>query len=148
MQVVVFLQNNHKFGICTSKVKEILTCHEVQSTAGMPNYMEGMINLRGQVIPIVSLNKRFDFNQPENAEANIIIADVGGNPIGLKVDKVDEILTFTEENLDPVPEILNRGKGSYLQYIAKKDEKLISIINPEKLLSSSEVEEVIQKVQQ
>jgi purine-binding chemotaxis protein CheW len=147
MQAVVFSVNGRMFGISTAQVKEILRYHDVEKSVGMPEYMEGMINLRGSVIPIISLYKRFNLGQTKAGEEKIIICDVKNNSIGFKVDDVSEIIRFSPEDLQEVPEILNYSENRYLKHIAKKADKLISIIDPGEILTSSEVKEVVEKAQ-
>jgi len=147
MQAVIFSIEDRMFGISTAQVKEILRDHEVEKSVGMPEYMEGLINLRGSVIPIISLHKRFNIEHSKAGEEKIIICDVKNNSIGFKVDDVSEIVRFSPEDLHEVPGILNYPENRYLKQIAKKADKLISIIDPGEILTSSEIKEVIEKAQ-
>ena len=148
MQVVVFSLKNQRFGISTSQVQEIIRYQDVEKIAGMPDYMEGMINLRGKVIPIIDLHLRFKVEEVRKTDSSkIVISDVDSNSMGFTVDDVDEIITFSDEEIETIPAILQNSTNAYLKCIAKKSDKLVSIIDPSRILTSTEVEEVIEQIQ-
>lgn len=148
LQVVVFKLNDQMFGVDTSQVQEIIRYQNVERVPGMPDYMEGMINLRGNVIPIINLHKRFKLGElnVEN-DAKIIVTDVNNKLIGFIVDDVTEIVKFSEKDIEETPDILYNKINKYLRCVAKKGEKLISIFDLNKILTESEVDEVVEKTQ-
>ena len=148
LQVVVFKLNDQMFGVDTSQVQEIIRYQDIEKVPGMPEYMEGMINLRGKVIPIISMHKRFALGDLNiNNETKIIVTDVSNKLLGFMVNDVTEIIKFSENAIEETPDMLYNAMNRYLKCVAKKDEKLISILDLAKILTESEVEKVVKKTQ-
>ncbi|MGI6778708.1 MAG: chemotaxis protein CheW [Acetivibrionales bacterium] len=147
LQAVVFKLDEQMFGVETSQVQEIIRYQDIQMVPGMPEFMEGMINLRGRVIPIINLHKRFRLGQLRVAnETKIIITDIENRYIGFVVDDVTEIIKFLEQDIEEAPDIIYNQMNRYLKCIAKRDEKIISIFDLSKILSENEVDKVVEKI--
>lgn len=146
MQVVVFNLNQEVCGAETSQIKEIVRYQDVSKAPGMPEFMEGMINLRGAVIPVVNLNKRFHQGQEvPTRKTKIIIARVNNQMVGFMVNDVSEILRLSGETVEAAPPALRALGNRYLKYVAKKGELLISILDMEAILEAHEVESMLQQ---
>jgi purine-binding chemotaxis protein CheW len=104
-----------------------------------PSFIEGVINLRGVVIPVADLRKRFD--QPigeTNRKNRIIICSLSGRIIGLMVDEVTEVKRFGRNEIAPAPQFIAGPEANYLLGVARRGEDLIMLIDLEKVLSNNE----------
>ncbi|HHW49218.1 MAG TPA: purine-binding chemotaxis protein CheW [Clostridiaceae bacterium] len=149
IHIVTFQLNNLVFGAEALQVKEIKKYKDVASLPEMPEYIHGIINLRGIEVPVVNLNEKFKLGVSEiNKKTKILITQVEDMHIGFAVNDVYEILKFTEEEIDSVPRGLLDKSNSYLKYIAKRGEKLISVVDLSKVLDDREVSEITQLIEQ
>jgi len=149
IHIVTFQLNDQVFGAEALQVKEIKKFKDVESLPEMPKYIHGVINLRGIEVPIVNLNEKFNLGISEiNKKTKILITQVEDKYIGFAVNDVYEILKFTDEEIDTVPRGLIGESGSYLKFIAKKGDKLISVVDLSKVLNDSEVSELSELLEQ
>lgn len=143
IQTVIFFARSQMFGVDISQVQEIINYQDVEKVPGMPAYMEGMINIRGSVIPVISMHKKLGIEPSSiNDETKIIITNFDNRAYGFIVDSVSEINIFMDSDIEPVPDLLYAGGNNYLQCIAKKGERLVSILNLRNILSVAEIKEV------
>lgn len=142
--LVVFSLNNELCGVDVSQVQEIISYQEASTVPDMPDFVEGIVNLRGSVVPIVNLNKRFG-NGEKKADDNtkIVITGAEGKKVGFIVNDVAEIVKFTEEEIETSPSILSMSGSSYLKGIGKKDNALISILDMENILNKDEIDKLV-----
>lgn len=142
-QVVVFSLNNQYCGVETSQVQSIIRYQDVSKVPEMPDFVEGIINLRGKIIPVINLNKRFNLGDTKVTDSTkIIVSEVDNSPIGFVVNNVSEIMKFTEEELEPAPDIIYNAGNTYISNIGKKEDKLVSILDFGKILTSKEMDEL------
>ena len=140
LQIVVFGLNGLVFGAETSQVFQIIRYQEVTKIPEAPGFVEGMIEYRGAVLPVVSLNKRFNLGENEiGNKTKIIITKIDDRLAGFIVNDVLEILKLSEEDVEPAPLIANTESATYLKKVGKKDGRLISIIDLAKILDISEI---------
>lgn len=143
MQVVIFSLKNELCSVDTSIVYKIEKYSEVSLVPEMPDYIKGLYNLRGRVVPIVDLNKRFNMGDSEiTGKTKIIITEKDKQLFGFIVDNVLEILTLNESMIDRSEAILRVNNNKYIKGIGKKEEKLFSIIDLNEILNIEEVKEV------
>ncbi|HOM02691.1 MAG TPA: chemotaxis protein CheW [Acetivibrio sp.] len=143
MQIVVFSLNDEICGVDTSQVKEIVKYEEVSKMPRMPKFIDGVINLRGKVVPIVNLNKRFRLGDMEvGKKTKIIITDIEDKLIGFVVNDVFEIIRLSADDIEPTPDIIKKVYNDYLKCVGKKDGKLISILDLSIILTDSEIGEL------
>ncbi len=91
----------------------------------MPNFIDGIINLRGIVVPVVNLTKRFNLGETEiTKKTKIIIIEIEERLIGFIVDDVTEILKLSSQNIESTPDIIQKSYNHYLEYVGKKDDKI------------------------
>lgn len=137
-QIVSFLLGEEEFGLDIMKVQEIILVGAITKMPQVPEYVRGMINLRGHIIPVVDLRKRFE--QPpceKTEEQRIIVVNIGTRTIGIVVDAVNEVLRVTPDQIEPPP----TGIGNVQRFITgllKIDEKLIILLDIEGLFSDEE----------
>jgi purine-binding chemotaxis protein CheW len=141
MQCVLFKLGNEFCGFDILNVQEIVRSQEHTKIPNVPEFIEGVINLRGKVIPVLNLAKKFRTIPVEENESTRLIVlnldDTQNQQIAIKVAEVTEVLTIPEEKVDQAPEF--KGKdNTILQGIAKLDDKLVMIINPAEIIAAEE----------
>jgi len=138
-QLVVFTLNGEDFGIEITQVNEIIRPIETFKVPNTPEYIEGLINLRGKVHTVVNLRKRFNLPSLESDEnQRIIIANVNSSIVGFIVDEVKEIIKIEEENIENAPSALAGLKRKYINGVAKAGEHIILLIDLSAVLSIEE----------
>lgn len=150
-QIVTFNIENEEYGIYIEKVQEINRYTNVTKVPKTPKFIEGIINLRGEVIPLIDLRTRFDLKAKERDEfTRVIIVNLKNMKVGFVVDGVDEVLRIRQEDIDSVPPVLSATINS--EFIAGvvnvvNKNKMILLLNIEDLFSHSEMTK-LEKMQQ
>lgn len=145
IQVVVFDISGQLFGAESEQVFQIIKYQEAAKMPRMPRFLEGIINYRDTVLPVVNLAKRFDMGEPTfNKKTKILVAKVEDNYAGFIVNDVSEIIRVSESEIEASPSILSSDVSAYLKKVAIKEGKLISIIDLEKILNCNEIKRLAQ----
>lgn len=140
IQIVVFTLNDEVCGVETTRVKEIVKYGSITKMPNMPNFIDGVISLRGAVVPVVNLNKRFGLGNTEiTKKTKIIINDLEGKLIGFIVNDVSEIIKLSDQDVENTPEVIKKIDNSYLKNVGKKGEELISILDLSTILTDTEI---------
>lgn len=122
IQLVIFRLNGQEYGIDIFKVNEIVPYSKPTKIPNSPAFIEGVLNLRGRVIPVVSLKKKFNLEDEGTDErTRIIVANTGGNVAGFVVDEASEVLTVDKESIEPVSEIVSNISRKYINGVGKLD---------------------------
>lgn len=138
-QIVSFRLANEEYGVDIMRVQEIILPGQITKMPEVPDYVCGLINLRGHVIPIVDLRKRFGLPAAENNEhTRIIVVNVATKTIGIVVDAVNEVLRINLEQVEPPPSSIAGIDNAYIRGLVKFNEKLLILLNIENLLSQAE----------
>ena len=138
VQLVIFKLENEDYGLPISKVQEINRMVAVTKLPQTPDFMEGIINLRGRVIPVVDLRKRFGFTAEEYQDATrIMVVDISGQTLGLVVDAVNEVVKIAGDCIEPPPQsfVMN---AQFVQGIAKMADRLVILLDIDCILTSQE----------
>jgi len=140
IQVVGFYLGEDEYALFIHKVREIYAMTEIRKVPKAPQFVEGVINLRGSIVPIIDLRKRFDLDANESKHtAKILIVELGKNLVGMIVDNVSEVMRFYTDEIEKAPPMFSSNISSqYVQGVAKLNEKLIILLDIEKLLSFEE----------
>lgn len=140
IQLVSFKLDNEEFGIEVLKVREIIRMVTITHMPNTPSYMEGVINLRGKVIPIVSMRKKFNLMESENnSHTRIIVMDVSGELMGFIVDAVSEVIRVSASEIQPPPNVVSGGiDQECITGVINQSERLLVLLNLEKLFSGDE----------
>lgn len=140
VQAVGFYIGEDEYAIYIHKVREIYPMTEIRKIPKAPQFVEGVINLRGQIIPVIDLRKRFDMAPNESRQtAKILIVELEKNQVGMIVDNVSEVMRFYVDEIEKAPAMFSASIDSqYIQGVAKLDNKLIILLDLEKLLSFEE----------
>ncbi len=110
-----------------------------------PAFVEGVINLRGEIVPIVDLRKRFGLVvRPIGYDSRVIIVELGGNLVGMTVDAIVEVMRVPSDSIQEAPEIAKGVDAYYLAGVAKMGDRLIVLLNLERALSAQETQELSQ----
>lgn len=141
LQLVSFTLGKEEFGIDILKVQEINRTSSVTRVPNAPHFIEGVINLRGKVIPIVDLRKRFGMSASQHDKnTRIIVVEVLTKTVGFIVDSVREVLRIPQSVVDPPPPIVAGISSDYIEGVGKMDDRLLILLNLEKALSSTELQ--------
>lgn len=133
-QLVVFRLQKEAYGLPIAKVKEIIRPVVITKIPNMPEHVEGVINLRGGIIPVIDLKKFFGFYEQEQQEEDrIIIVEMAGQDVGIVVDAVEEVLHINQESIDPPPQQMGRLAG-YVRGIGKIQGRLLVLLDLDKLV--------------
>jgi purine-binding chemotaxis protein CheW len=144
-QIVVFELNSESFGIDIAAVESIIKMMEITAMPQAPNFVEGVINLRGKVLPVIDLRKRFNLPQREmDKDSRIIVVSTGRTGVGMIVDGVSEVLTISDGAVEAVPKITTTVDSSFITGIAKVDERLVILLDLGSVLSAQEQEKLAQ----
>jgi purine-binding chemotaxis protein CheW len=140
LQLVSFNIGTEEFGVDILKVQEINRMVEITRVPQAPHYVEGVINLRGKVIPIVDLRKRFGLELKEHDKnTRIVVVDIGGNIMGMIVDSVSEVLRLPASTIEPPPEIVTGVNSEYIKGVAKLEDRLLIFLDLSRVIDAEEM---------
>ncbi len=139
LQLVTFTLENEEYAVNILKVQEINRMTEITGVPNSPTYVEGVINLRGRVIPVINLRKKFGLLEKSTDEnSRIIVMDIQGITMGLVVDFVSEVLRIPSGIVDPTPLMASDISTEFIKGIAKLKDRLIILLDMERLIEKSE----------
>jgi len=134
LQLVVFSLDREHYGIDTAQVKEIARMEAITPISRCPQFIEGVLNLRGQILPVVCLRKRFALSARTDTPATrIVIVDAEDLKVGLIVDAVTEVSDIAEAKVTPAPDL---AATSFVSGVCHHGDTLISLLDPVKLFSA------------
>lgn len=140
-QIVVFELGSEQFGVSISSVESIIKMQAVTKMPHAPSFVEGVTNLRGKVLPVIDLRKRFGMDaQPADKDSRIIVISVNRSEVGMIVDGVSEVLTVPEGSVEPAPAIATTVDSTFITGIAKFDERLVILLDLDRVLTTQEQE--------
>ncbi len=145
VQLVNFRLRDEEFGLDIGSVREITRVADITHIPEAPSFIYGLTNLRGQVIAVIDLARQFGLApQQELPEtAKIVVPEIKGQTVGMLVDEVPEVLKIADENIEPAPELVQTEvRTDYIKGVGKLDNRLIILLDLEKLLAPHEVEEL------
>ncbi|KPK39039.1 MAG: chemotaxis protein CheW [Gammaproteobacteria bacterium SG8_47] len=143
IQWVTFRLDNEKYGINVMQVQEVLRMTEIAPVPGAPDYVLGIINLRGNVVTVIDTRRRFGL--PEAAaddQTRIVIVEAGNQVIGILVDGVAEVMDVRASHIETAPNVGNDESSKYIQGVSSQNGELLILVDVNKLLSEQEWEEV------
>ena len=150
LQVVGFRIGNETYGVRIGAVREIVRVPEITSVPSAPDVIEGVINLRGKIIPVMDLRKRFGETDIHHDKKNrILVVELDNKPVGLIVNAASEVLKIPPSEIEPPGTVFAEGESSYVTGVGKLRGRLIILLDIAKLLSRPEfkrLEEVAEPV--
>ena len=139
LQLVTFKLSGQKYAVDILKVQEINNMKEITTIPNAPAFLEGAINLRGKVIPVLNLRKKFGFEDKATDETcKIVIMDVRGVIMGLIVDAVSDVLRISRDVVEPPPPVSSNINTEFISGIAKLQEGLVILLDMDRLLDDNE----------
>lgn len=139
LQLVTFRLGNEEYSLDILKVQEIIRHMELTRVPRTPDFVDGVINLRGRVIPVIDLRKRFGLAADERTnETRIIVVDVNDAIVGFKVDAVSEVLRLPSDTVEPPPAVVSDKESEYIRGVGKMDGRLIILLDVTRILSGKE----------
>lgn len=132
LQLVIFKLGREEYGVSILQVQEIKRITEITRVPHTPEYIKGVINLRGSVLPVLDLKKRLNLPQQVSTEdARIIIVKVQEISVGMIVDEVSEVMTINQENIDSPDVVAGSVSANYLSGVGKIENRLLILLNLE-----------------
>jgi purine-binding chemotaxis protein CheW len=139
LQLVTFSVGEEEFGVEILKVQEINKMLQVTKIPNSPDFVEGVINLRGKVIPIINLRKRLRLNDKEyDKNTRIIVMEIQGRTVGFIVDSVSEVLRIPRSITEPPPSMIGGVSSEYIVAVGKLEDRLLILLDIDKILSNEE----------
>ncbi|MBD3669940.1 MAG: purine-binding chemotaxis protein CheW [Gammaproteobacteria bacterium] len=138
-QWVTFFLADEKYGVPVAQVREVLRYSEITPVPGAPDYVIGIINLRGNVVTVLDTRKRFALPQVEvDDSTRVVIIEVEDQVVGILVDQVSEVMRLNTEEIETAPNVGNDESSKYIQGVASRDGNLLILVDLHKLLSDEE----------
>ncbi len=145
LQLVSFEVGDEEYAVPILSVQEINRMMQITRVPQSPPFVEGVINLRGKIIPVIDLRKRFGLAKLENSDnVRIIVVEIASRVIGFTVDSVNEVLRINANIVEPAPAMVSGQDTDYVQGVGKLDDRLLILLNLEKLFTSDEIAEIEQ----
>jgi len=142
IQVACFRLGEDIYAIDIMRIKEIIRPQKLAVLPKAPVFMEGVLNLRGAVIPVVDLRKRFDMPVREiDRDRRLLIVALAGRTLGIAVDEVTEVITVPVANIKPPPQVSQGVGAEYLVGVCLVQDDLVMLLDPDRLLTWSEADE-------
>ena len=139
-EYLAFTLGSEEYGIDILKVQEIRGYEAVTRIANAPEFIKGVINLRGIIIPVVDMRIKFNLGTPTYDQFTVvIILNIGGRIMGMVVDSVSDVTTLTPDQIKAAPEMGSAFNSDYLTGLGTVDERMLILIDIDKLMSSSEM---------
>lgn len=139
-QLVVFRLGKEEYAVSIAQVKEIILYKGATRIPNTPEYMEGIINLRGKVIPVIELAAQFGVEVKTGADRRVVIVETAGQEVGIVVDEVTEVIRLQQVAIEPAPAMT--GSNDYVRGIGKENDRLLILLDLGKLFKKDEIEAI------
>jgi purine-binding chemotaxis protein CheW len=139
-EFLAFTLGKEEYGIDILKVQEIRGYETVTRIANAPDFIKGVVNLRGIIVPIVDMRIKFQLGEPTYDQFTVvIILNIGGRVVGMVVDSVSDVITLSPEQIKPAPEMGTALNTDYLIGLGTIDQRMLILVDIDKLMSSTEM---------
>ena len=143
LELVSFKLGHEEFGVEIRKVREINRMLDVTRIPNSPAYMEGVVNLRGKVIPVINLRRRFGMEEKaHDKDVRVVVVELGGKVLGFVVDSVSQVLRIPRSVTEPPPSLMGGVGAEYITAVGKLEDRLLILLDLEKIFSSAEQKEL------
>jgi len=144
IQVIVFNLGEERYGVEISQVKEIILPTQITRIPNVPSFIEGVLNLRGQIAAIINLRKRLGKEPKKNDEnTRIIVIELNDATLGVMVDSVSEVKYLSSQNIEEIPRILAlKDDSKFLKGVGKLEDGLLTLMDLKELFSEEELKEI------
>jgi purine-binding chemotaxis protein CheW len=138
LQLVGFHVGGEEFGIDILRVQEIIRAQQLTRVPNSPEFMEGVMNLRGKIIPVIALRKRFGLGPaPSEKQNRIVVVEIHGTVLGFIVDSVSEVLRIPLDTVEPPPR-LGLVEREYVSGVGKLGDRLLILLDADRIMAGSE----------
>ena len=142
-QLISFTVASEEYGLELLRVKEVIRMRQVTWLPKAPACVKGIINLRGDVIPIVDLRERFGLDAREQTVmTRVIVVEVEGTPVGMVVDSASQVVRIPVDQFEPPPAVMGEGARDSINAVAKSGDRLIIIVDVDRILSAEEMNQI------
>ncbi|GED13143.1 chemotaxis protein CheW [Aneurinibacillus migulanus] len=143
IKVIVFRLKDEEYGVEVNQVKSIERLEHITRVPRTPQFIKGVINMRGIVTPIVDLRRRFGIEEAAyNETTRVIIVAIGEIEVGLIVDSANDVIDIPINAIEPPPEVVGGIEAVYLRGVAKLDRRLLILLNLNKVLNTDEIKQL------
>jgi purine-binding chemotaxis protein CheW len=148
-QLVTFQLGEELYGINIMDVKEIVRVQEIRAIPNAPTYVEGIFNLRSEIIPIINLHKRFHLKrmialEEDELLSGFIILDIDGMKLGVIIDRVSRVVTIEREDIQPPPQMLSGIGAEYIKGVVRQEHGYLIILNIRDLFNAKELQKIVE----
>jgi purine-binding chemotaxis protein CheW len=142
-QLISFTVGAEEYGLELSRVKEVIRMRQITWLPKAPASVKGVINLRGDVIPIVDLRERFGLSaQEQTATTRVIVVEVQGRMVGMVVDVANQVVRVPDDQFEPPPLIIGAADQGFVTAVGKIGDRLVIMIDVERILSAEEMNQI------
>lgn len=140
LEYLAFTLGREEYGIDIQKVQELRGYEAVTRIANAPEFIKGVVNLRGIIVPIVDMRIKFNLGTPSYDQFTVvIILNIGGRVMGMVVDSVSDVITLTAEQVKPAPEMGAAFNTDYVTGLGALEQRMLILVDIDHLMSSSEM---------
>lgn len=138
-QLISFIVGDEEYGLDILRVKEVIRIREITRLPRAPSFVKGIINLRGDVIPIIDLRDKFDLEHLDyTSMTRVIVVDVDERLVGMVVDAASQVVRIPTDRIEPPPPIAGGLSAEFIRGVGKLDERLIILLDIDRILSTQE----------
>jgi purine-binding chemotaxis protein CheW len=146
-QLVTFQLGEELYGINIMDVKEIVRVQAIRAIPNAPMYVEGIFNLRSEIIPIINLHKRFHLKKLVSTEedellSGFVILDIDGMKLGIIIDRISRVITIEKEDIQPPPQMFSGIGAEYIQGVVRQDQGYLIILDIRDLFNPKELQKI------
>jgi len=146
-QLVTFQLGEELYGINIMDVKEIVRVQSIRAIPNAPSYVEGIFNLRSEIIPIINLHKRFHLKKLVSSEedellSGFVILDIDGMKLGIIIDRISRVVSIEKEDVQPPPQMLSGIGAEYIQGVVRQEDGYLIILDIRDLFNPKELQKI------
>jgi purine-binding chemotaxis protein CheW len=146
-QLVTFQLGMELYGVNIMDVKEIVRVQTIRTIPNAPTYVEGIFNLRSEIIPIINLHKRFHIRKLVSTEeeellSGFVILDIDGMKLGVIIDRISRVVTIEKEEIQPPPQMFSGIGAEYIQGVVRQEDGYLIILDIRDLFNPKELQKI------
>jgi purine-binding chemotaxis protein CheW len=140
LEYLAFTLGQEEYGVSIQKVQELRGYDAVTQIANAPEFIKGVVNLRGIIVPIIDMRIKFNLGTPTYDQFTVVvILNINNRVVGMVVDSVSDVITLTPEQIKPAPEMGGAVDTNYLLGLGTVDERMLILVDIDRLMSSNEM---------
>ncbi|MFP4114696.1 MAG: chemotaxis protein CheW [Spirochaetota bacterium] len=147
LQLVTFYLGEEQYGIDIMDVEGIVKVEDVRPLPNAPSYVEGIFNLRGEIIPVINLHRRFHIKHAELSEedqllSGFVIINIEGRHLAIMIDKVSRVVAIKAEQIQPPPQVISGIGTEYIQGVVSEEDRYLIILDIQRLFNVKELQQL------